>query len=119
MDEFSDKVTATISTLMAYLGDPECLQGDSEHLDVKPVNLLPDVLNTATHLIKRAVEEDTESAWVSLKDWFYQQFPEDASELVSISCQLEMMMTISKEHADTLTRIVSEICDEVLDREKE
>ena len=111
MDEFGNKVTTVVSTLMAYLGDPECLDDK-----ITPVNILPDVLNTATLLIKKAFEENTEPALVSLKEWFYTQFPEDASELVSITCQLEKMMAISEEHADTVTTVVSEVCDEVLEQ---
>lgn len=111
MDEFGNKVTTVVSTLMAYLGDPECLDDK-----ITPVNILPDVLNTATLLIKRAVEENTVSAWDSLKEWFIEQFPEENPELVSISCQLEKMMAISEEHADTVTTVVSEVCDEVLEQ---
>ena len=111
MDEFSNKVTTTVNTLMAYLGDPECLDDN-----ITPVNILPDVLNTAALLIKRAVEENTVSAWDSLKEWFIEQFPEENPELVSISCQLEEMMAISEEHADTVTTVVSEVCDEVIEQ---
>jgi hypothetical protein len=112
MDEFSDKVAAVVGTLTAYLGGPGCL-------DITPVNILPDVLNTATLLIKRAVEENTVSAWDSLKEWFIEQFPEENPELVSISCQLEKMMAISEEHADTVTTVVVDFCDEILERDEE
>ena len=116
MDNFSNLVTDITCTMMGLLGDPECMAAGNA---ATPVNLLPDVLDSAAHLIKTAVEENTDDAWGALRDWFSEQFAAEATELLSISHELQKMMGISEEHADVVMMTVAEICDEVIDRESE